>query len=158
MGNLKKYFNSAGITLVELLTAIIIISIIFISFLTIFNQTMQWSVKVEDKFTGVNIAEAILYKTNSFYNDSTKKSALLNINPTCKPENLPTSKELLGSDINLPDNDFYIVNNKKYYPVVTLSQTEDECLLKLYRIHVVIYENEKRTKALSELYDYIILN
>lgn len=142
MDNIKKYLNSRGLTIVELLTALIILSIIFIAFLTIFNQSMNHSSKVEDKFTGVNIAEAVLYEATKYFE-------------TTSP---PTVKTYTGSEVGLKDGNYYIINNKKYIPEITISQDPNEKFLDLYRIHVVIYnvdENGNKDKALSELFDYI---
>ena len=53
------------------------------------------------------------------------------------------------------DRPYYILNNKKYYPIIEIFQTTDERQLKLFRIHVKITDNENKT--LSEVYDYINL-
>ncbi|QOR66369.1 type II secretion system protein [Cytobacillus suaedae] len=52
--------NNKGITLIELLLSITILSIVILSFMTIFSQLITFSVKVEDKVTVINIAEEVL--------------------------------------------------------------------------------------------------
>lgn len=140
---IKKFFNSNGLTLVELLASIVIIGIIFTSFFSYFSQTMLFSSKVEDKFSGGNIAERILYETEKHYEDA---------------EEIPLTT-LTGKGIGLSE-DYYLVNNKKYYPIVTIScPLPEEQKWGLYRVLVQIYDKNpngsENASLLSELFGYI---
>lgn len=52
--------NDKGVTLVELLASLVLLSIVILSFLTFFTQSMSHSVKVEEKLTTINLAEKVL--------------------------------------------------------------------------------------------------
>src|ERR1700748_2026904 len=65
MTRLKKYFNTKGLTLIEILASIVILGIILTAFFSFFSQSMMFSSKVEDKFSGVNIAEKVMYDIKS---------------------------------------------------------------------------------------------
>jgi type II secretion system protein I len=57
---LSKHLNNTGLTLLELLLSMAILSIVILSFMAIFSQLITFSVKVEDKVTAINIAEEVL--------------------------------------------------------------------------------------------------
>lgn len=60
MKNLINRLNENGVTLIELLVSITLLSIVIISFLSFFGQSMKLSLKVEDKLSAVNVAEIVL--------------------------------------------------------------------------------------------------
>ena len=63
--------NDKGVTLIELLASIVILSIVIIGFLSFFPQTLLLSTKVEDRLTGLNVAEEVLneYKETNIWKD-----------------------------------------------------------------------------------------
>ncbi|MDV2684221.1 type II secretion system protein [Alkalihalophilus lindianensis] len=61
----NRYVNNTGLTLIELLASITLLSIVIIIFLSIFSQSMIWSSKVEDRLTAVNLAERVLYEART---------------------------------------------------------------------------------------------
>lgn len=131
MRGLKILLNKNGLTLIELIAAITILSIVIISFLSFFSQYIMFSTKVEDKLTAVNIAEKVL---NTVKEDE----------PTMDYDPYP---------YELPE-----VNGKVYYPVIVKSQSQDEQALGLQRVHVKIYSKEDygpNTNPDSEIYGYI---
>ncbi|WP_226036522.1 type IV pilus modification PilV family protein [Aquibacillus saliphilus] len=131
MKKLKFHLNNNGFTLVELLAAITILSIVIISFLGFFSQSTLFSSKTDDKLTALNVAERILSEVK---NDPTK---------------IPYEPEYIE------------VNGKLYFPDVTMpsavddDQEQREDKLGLNRIHVKIYTSEDfdRTPD-AELYSY----
>ncbi|MED3571438.1 type II secretion system protein [Cytobacillus praedii] len=131
MRKLESYLKSDGFTLVELLAAITLLSIVIIIFLNIFSQSVLMSRKVEDKLSSVNIAEKVL---------NTVRRGDPSISYEIYPYELPK------------------VNGKTYYPVVTITQTTKESELGLKLVHVKIYLKEdydKASKPDSQIYGYI---
>lgn len=63
--------NEKGITLIELLASIVILSIVIIGFFSFFPQSILLSTKVEDKLVGLNVAEEVLneYKETNSWKD-----------------------------------------------------------------------------------------
>lgn len=63
--------NEKGITLIELLASIVILSIVIIGFFSFFPQSILLSTKVEDKLIGLNVAEEVLneYKETNSWKD-----------------------------------------------------------------------------------------
>lgn len=133
MKNNKNILNKNGLTLIELLGAMTILSIVIITFLSFFSQYLLFSGKVEDNLTAVNVAEKVL-------NTVRKDDPTTNYDPY--PHELP------------------VVNGKTYYPVVIKSQTNEEKALGLQRVQVKIYSNkdyEIHSKPETEIYGYIKL-
>ena len=65
--NLRKLIkNCNGLTLVELLVTIVILSIVLVTFMSIFPQSMKLSKTTEEKLAAINIAEIVLsdFKNN----------------------------------------------------------------------------------------------
>lgn len=139
----KLLLNTKGLTLVEILGAIVILGMIFTAFFTFFSQSMLFSSKVENKLTSVNLAERMLYETEEYFQ--------------INKEDIPLGEELHGSSIGL-GKDEYIINNKKYYPIITITQPlQEEQDWGLYRVHIQIYAEEvnEEEKPVSELFGYI---
>ncbi|MFE8703435.1 prepilin-type N-terminal cleavage/methylation domain-containing protein [Cytobacillus sp. FJAT-54145] len=53
--------NEKGLTLIEVLVSITLLSIITITFLSFFNQAYSYTKKNEDKTVGINVARNVLY-------------------------------------------------------------------------------------------------
>jgi type II secretory pathway pseudopilin PulG len=160
MKTFHRYFNANGLTLIELLGSIVIIGIIFASFFTFFSQSMLFSTKVEDKFSGANIAERIIFEADR---DLTKQDLDAAAQSYFETPMLSLSNTQLSKIKKLvPDstgNYYYSLNDKKYYPEITICQIKgEEDLLGLYRINVKIFDKElgqeKRT-LLSESSNYL---
>ncbi|UCZ52141.1 prepilin-type N-terminal cleavage/methylation domain-containing protein [Bacillus shivajii] len=148
-----KYLNSKGLTLIELLAAITILSIVLITFFGFLTQSMFFSTKTENKLTSVHVAERVLYevKTNLTEGDLSAFSQPCSATPlTVVP----------GGYYGLVEDEtghfYYETNNNVYYPIVTLCQTEDEQALNVYRVQVKIYDHEADPPVLlGETFDYI---
>ncbi|WNF35931.1 type II secretion system protein [Bacillaceae bacterium IKA-2] len=52
--------KNKGFTLIEILASFVLLSIVILSFLSFFSQSMMFSVKVGDKLTAINVAERAL--------------------------------------------------------------------------------------------------
>lgn len=151
---LTKYSNSKGLTLIEVLLSITILFIILIVFFQIFGQSMLFSSKVEDKFSAANIAERILFDADKYLSKTHLNDYA---NKSCATP-APLKQGHYGI-IGLKKDGtryYYEVNNKKYYPVITICQKENsEDLIGLYRIKVKLYADKENKVFLSELEDYV---
>ncbi|NEU29787.1 prepilin-type N-terminal cleavage/methylation domain-containing protein [bacterium LRH843] len=134
MKKFKATFNNKGLTLIELLASMVILSIVIIFFLSFFSQSIMLSVKVEDQLTTVNVAERIM--------NNVRKLPEGDLDPG------PCGNEYKHEPS-------YEVNGKHYYPAVAICQSHEEKHLDLYRIHVKIYtNNDYNASPSSEIYGY----
>ncbi|SFE70377.1 type IV pilus modification PilV family protein [Alteribacillus iranensis] len=60
MKRMEYLHSNKGITLVELLVSITLLSIVIVTFLGFFSQSITFSAHTEDKLTSLNIAEDVL--------------------------------------------------------------------------------------------------
>ncbi|WP_407272735.1 prepilin-type N-terminal cleavage/methylation domain-containing protein [Radiobacillus sp. PE A8.2] len=134
--------NSLGLTLIEILASLVILGIILISFFTFFSQTIFLSKKVEDNLTAINVGEKILYEMKDTYTPTDSAETCPGTNPITLPS---LSADNVGQ--------YYSINNKNYYPNITVCQTSEEEVLELYQIHVEIFDED--SKLLSEIFDYM---
>ncbi|MDQ0300214.1 prepilin-type N-terminal cleavage/methylation domain-containing protein [Salibacterium salarium] len=126
--------NQNGLTLVEVLASITILSIVILTFLSFFSQSMIFSQQTEDNLTAVNAAE--------------KEMTRIKYNP-------PEESECPGNVLD--------VNDKQYYSCVELSTDNNELTneaneLGLHLVHVKIYTDSNfnpDSEPQSELYGYI---
>ncbi|MBS4194840.1 type IV pilus modification PilV family protein [Lederbergia citri] len=131
---MKNVFNDKGLTLIELLASIAILSIVIVSFLHFFSQAMLFSGKAEDRMTSINIAEKVL---QSVKDDPVKNTETRVINGK-----------------NYYEVEPIYINNKSYYPYVNLSKETPESL-HLVVVHVLIFADKNDHSAISELFSYI---
>ncbi|MCM3636561.1 type II secretion system GspH family protein [Sporosarcina luteola] len=130
--------NNRGMSLIEILASLVILTIIFVSLSHFFFQASLFSVKVEDQLTSINIAEKVLHDVKTNTVNSTGNTVSIDgkqykeINPT----------EL---------------NGKLYYPYVLVSP-ETPTILQLEKIHVKIYtekiEPGHQQALASEIFGY----
>lgn len=115
---LKYCQNKNGVTLIELLASLVLLSIVIISFLSFFSQSMMFSVKVEDKLTAINVAERAL---NDF------KYERINVD---NPDYIIIDETTA----------LFKVNNKDYYIRHSIVSTNVD--LKLTTLYVQIYVDD----------------
>lgn len=130
MKKIKLYLKKDGFTLVELLAAILLLSLVIIIFLNIFSNSINLSQKVEEKLTATNIAEKVL-------------------------NTVRRGDPSISLGIHYYESK---VNGRTYYSVVDITQPEYESKLGLKRVYVKVYSSENyssATKADSEIYGYI---
>ncbi|WP_262174253.1 prepilin-type N-terminal cleavage/methylation domain-containing protein [Saccharococcus sp. Marseille-Q5394] len=136
---LKSYLvNNRGMSLIEVLASLVILTIIFVSLSHFFFQASLFSVKVEDQLTSINIAEKVLHDVKT----STVKSTGKNVSIDGKQY-----KEINPTELN----------GKLYYPYVLVSP-ETPAILQLERVHVKIYaekiEPGYEPVQISEIFGY----
>lgn len=127
-----KILNQKGLTLIEILAAIVILMIVILGFLSFFSQAISHSRITEDKLTAINLAEKVLVQIKRH-----------------EPVELPHINE------NNPEN-FPKINQERYYYECKFINdlTKEEIKLGLYRIEVKIYDETKDT-SLTKLYSYL---
>ncbi|MBD8068857.1 prepilin-type N-terminal cleavage/methylation domain-containing protein [Bacillus sp. PS06] len=142
MNKFTIYFNQKGLTLIELLASIVIISIIIISFLSVFSQFFIFSNKQEDKLTVINLAEKVL---------SDVKDGEISALPTSSQPN-PRPEELFTETMN----------GKSYFVYVAKMNLAEhkpsELELGLSRVQIKIYSDknvQSSTKPLIHIYGYL---
>lgn len=143
MKKFKNSLNSNGLTLIEVLAATLLLGIVLISLMSFLGQSLFFSQKVEDNLSAVNIADKVLYEF--------KENMGASLTGQSCPSTNPIDLAFLPKDSD--NRYFYEINNKKYYPVITVCQSDNEKTLDLYRVHITILDKDK--KLLSELIDYM---
>ena len=126
-----KILNQKGLTLIEILAAVVILMIVIVGFLSFFSQATSHSRITEDKLTAINLAEKVLVKAK-------------------KPD-----FDIVAFNAQAPEK----INGKEYYPHVTFmrEQTSSESKLRLVRVKVEIFNKGSgipTRDALTELYSY----
>lgn len=157
MKRLKKIIsNDKGITLIELIASITILSIVILTFIAFFTNAFRFNSINDDSIQAMNIAreyQALIKEPDAeIYN-------LLNDNNLSDDakEYLSLFKlEYPSENIN---NQFVLtINNPKYVVKVKINNTPevsvDDTYNKLYLVHVEILEGDK---TLSETYTYFEL-
>lgn len=130
--------NKAGFTLIEVLAALVILSIILLSFFSFFSQSALFTQKNRDKLTAVNLAQdtVVAIKKNPSYFQKTKtystnyteqERTILNVNSIGIFDQQPSLK-------------------------LKLSITKDSSY-NLYKIYVQIFD--LKGKQLTETYHYL---
>lgn len=127
-----KNLNQKGLTLIEILAAVVILMIVIVGFLGFFSQAISHSRITEDKLTAINLAEKVL---------SERKNS---------------SDKLEGREYSVED-----VNGKTYYAIIDQNpsiQTNPE--LNLQVIYIEIYSKDPtesknvNIEPITELYSY----
>ncbi|WP_096153199.1 prepilin-type N-terminal cleavage/methylation domain-containing protein [Bacillus sp. FJAT-45066] len=161
--NKKKILeNNKGFTLIEILVSIVILSIIIVTFLSFFSQALFYSVKEEDKLTGINIAERIMFNVKQ----SDDIIDLLFLNEYVCGQNPLNINNSFSGDVDLEYKDdvnlfYYEVNNKEYYLDIIICSTPEERDLFLSRTHIKIYQSvgtNPKGKIVYDTFHYINLN
>ncbi|WP_419956024.1 type IV pilus modification PilV family protein [Neobacillus niacini] len=148
--------NEKGVTLVELLASIVILSIILLSFMTFFTNSFQYNAVSSDKMKATNIAREVQedFKVNSEKNLELKN--LITFSKTSTGTTIPKSSY---PKLNLTED---IIKNsgiltmklisQNYNVEVTVDTNNDPSLhSSLSKIHVQV---KKGTKVLSESFTY----
>ncbi|WP_035512726.1 type IV pilus modification PilV family protein [Halalkalibacillus halophilus] len=123
--------DSSGLTLIEVLGAITILSIVLIGFMNFFPQSMLLANKTEDELTAVNVAEDVL--------DQVKANG---------------ESSSVDSPISANNREYYPV--VEY--IQSNAHSEAEHTLSLQRVRIQIYTttlSEGAVTPAAELYGYV---
>lgn len=145
--------NEDGLTLVEILASLVILGIVFVSFMTIFPQMSLFNERTETKLETMNEARIVLEE----YKTKTLKTSQLDRfdNNVCvdSDKNDWTSLNYVDS---LQDNRTVIVSVKNCpdvkKPVLASENTDKDRVVQLHQLHVEI-KSEK--DLFSESFGYV---
>lgn len=136
-----KKINEAGMTLVEVLAALVILGIVFIGFMTIFPQMTSFNEKTETKLETMNLARIEL--------DSVRQKSL----PTdFLNEVKKTTKDSIWTDKYLSNKYNVEVD---YYTTPDLKpngQKEKDGQAILYRVDIKVFKDSRK---ISETFGYV---
>lgn len=148
--------NEKGVTLIELLTSIVILSIILLSFMTFFTNSFQYNAISSDKMKATNIAREVQedFKVNPEKNLELKN--LITFSKTSTGTTIPKSsypKLNLTEDIIKSSEVLTLKLMSQNFHVEVLVDTKNDPNLhsSLAKIHVKV---KKGTKIVSEAFTY----
>ncbi|WP_251549403.1 type IV pilus modification PilV family protein [Neobacillus muris] len=143
--------NENGLTLVEILVSIVILSIILLSFSSLFIFSNKTAVSNNEKLVAVHLAKATLERIKvdpfSYINipDDNRPYGKITFNKDNCPENNKTCQSL-----------FLIpINNRTYNISVAATQTESEENLKFVNIVVEVQLTDSKPNISSKVEGYV---
>ncbi|WP_075619958.1 type IV pilus modification PilV family protein [Paenisporosarcina indica] len=158
---MEKYHTQRGLTLVEVLAALVILGIVFIGYMTIFPQMTLTNEKTETKLDTMNLAReemskltSLTYTETDLMNLSNKFMIVLNVNDQGMPE--PTKPYTVTMTGENTEYKSYKVENKNsdYTFTVNVFNVEElEGSVSLYKVILKIYTGG--TTPNSETYGYL---
>jgi len=146
----RKITNEKGVTLLELLVAIVIMSMIAGGLAAFFSQSMLFSNKIEEDLDATNINQYALYEAIE---------TIVNVevvSDSCSIEFKSNDlfEELLDED---DENGNYLVGNRgeRYYPAIEVCEAPGE-ELNLVQVTVGLYQFKDGEELLvSEMHQFI---
>lgn len=121
--------NNQGFTLIEIIASIAILGMLIAILLPIFPQMISWTNQSSESLVATNLLDQVAYDMR--HNDGIHLSNIESL------------------DLE------YTVNDTVYIPKITLSQTNKERELGLYRTYIEIYKSNDG-KPLSDTYIYLL--
>lgn len=132
--------NEKGLTLVEILAALVILGIVFVGFMTIFPQMTTFNEKTEEKLESINLAKVELVdikrSPHSILNDNS--SELTNTTNDYERYTSPKGKYIFETDC-------YRSESGKHC-------SEKEALEDLHKIHIKVL---LQGRLISETFGYV---
>ena len=151
----KKLINEQGITLVEVIASIVILSIILISLISLLPQMGLKNNQNEDKQVAINLAAKELAYWQGQLGSTTTFNSLVTPGTTFP---FMTSSDTLTYDANTITIKTATTKSmtSKYNTIVKIKRTEDlaSSPKKANQISVLLYKNN--TILVTEIYGYII--
>lgn len=148
--------SEKGVTLIELISSIAILSIILVSFMSFFINSAQYNGVSADKMNAANIAREV---QKDFKEDPDKNLDLKNLIAYSRTSAATTISKTSYPDLHLTediqDNSGLLTlttTNQTFTVVVTVDTTSDPNVdLSLSELHVQVKKDEK---VISETYTY----
>ncbi len=161
------YKEQTGMTLVEILAALSLLSIVIMIFLAVFGKYALFADRVENELDAIHLAEEIGYYTGSmtetYQNMGSNippcsQAAALDLDYIIQPQNA-RSEVMQAGKWELDDSHrlyYTSAQNQTYYPVVKYCQSTNESDL-VVRLHTEIYQllKDGTEKFITETYHYI---
>lgn len=144
--------NEKGVTLVEVLASIVIISIILLGVFSLLTFTNKTAVSNNAKLVSINLAKATIERMkvkpdDYFYNFEELKAKTAEFEVVYDHEDCHTSETSECETLYLP-----VVNDQTYHVEITVSQTDEERDLKLLNVVVTVSLAERNIKSVVEGY------
>lgn len=137
-----KAYKEKGFTLVEVLAALTILGIVFISYMTIFPQMVNMNERTETKLETMNVAKKELAKVKSRDYELNGENKIKDSDNKLKYETYKLSEDYYNVVLDCYDFKDHTCSNKK-----NIKRTPE-----LYKIHIKVY---KDTKLVSESFGYL---
>ncbi|MEH7384535.1 type II secretion system protein [Bacillus sp. JJ1521] len=148
--------NEKGVTLIELICSIAILTIILISFMSFFIMSAKYNGVSSDKMNATNIAREVQeeFKVNDEKNLALKD--LIHFSRTSTDTVIPKSnypKLNLTDDIQVNNDILALTFTRQNFTVIVKVDTSDDenVDITLSKLHVLV---QKGTKVLSETFTY----
>ncbi|GAA0333885.1 hypothetical protein GCM10008967_25810 [Bacillus carboniphilus] len=137
-------FQSQGFTVIELLIAFAVLSLVVVGAAGFFTQGFQFTSYNEDKLSAVHLSSLVLEKVQENFNETAC--------PSTSTENLFPKYLSLFEDTQA--DGAFLLNDKKFYISLLLycNGSQD-----LKTMHVQVYDSVTRDKLLSENFGYVEL-
>lgn len=161
MLGIRKLNSQKGLTLVEVLAALVILGILFVGIMTVFPQMTLFNNKTEAKLDTMNLARQEMTKiTSHTYNSteltdlSVKLKEVLNKKEDGSPIHTPNPYSIIKSDTSTYSN-YSIFNSKSKFPYdLHVYKMEDlSGTISLYKVILQIKTSSSNPN--SETYGYI---
>ncbi|OIJ10285.1 hypothetical protein BKP35_14400 [Anaerobacillus arseniciselenatis] len=157
---MEKYLkNHNGLTLLEVLLAFSILTIVFIAFLTFFPQIGTFNQITDEKMRAVNVAkQQLVIVQNDF---GPKFINNLNTNP--QPTNIYDQNNPYYISLNLiedidVDENYYLLLTKRQGLLISIKinkEPELSDVRKLYKVEATVVQDDD-SRELTKLYGYIV--
>ncbi|MDF2606474.1 MAG: prepilin-type N-terminal cleavage/methylation protein [Bacillales bacterium] len=153
----KLLRNQNGVSLVEILAALTILGIIFVSFLSFFPQASKSSNKTGEMLTAVNLAKE---KLVTIQNDNNIKSLLKTNSPSSSilsRVNYPNLK--LSQDITTSSTQYELLSIDNTYDIKIVIDKSSQSFGslqvndQLFKVYILL--NNKKGEKVSDLFGYI---
>lgn len=135
--------DSKGFTVIELLIAFAVLSIIVVAASGFFSQSFRFTSFNEDKLTAVHLSSLVLERVQESFSETACPSEGTNLFPSY--QHLFPEVQTDGS---------FILNDKRFYITVHLYCNSDSPLKTL---HVLVHESVSLDKLLSQNFGYVEL-
>ncbi|WP_409346909.1 prepilin-type N-terminal cleavage/methylation domain-containing protein [Paenibacillus sp. MBLB4367] len=113
--------SEKGITLIELLVAIVIVTMLVLSISYLFTKTYENSYREEKKDVSVNIARTVMEELKRKLKTTSAVETIYE-----QPVNLAGLRQLPGSEIKQPSVYFPSASDKQYEIVISVLHFEDQ--------------------------------
>ncbi|WP_243297447.1 type IV pilus modification PilV family protein [Bacillus litorisediminis] len=135
--------SSKGFTVIELLIAFAVLSIVVVGAIGFFTQGFQFTSYNEDKLSAVHLSSLVLEKVQENFSETACPSPDTNL--------FPNYQHLFeGLDVN----GAFVLNEKRYFITLLLYCDPEQSLQTL---HVQVFDSVTREKLLSQNFGYVQL-
>ncbi|WP_141431854.1 prepilin-type N-terminal cleavage/methylation domain-containing protein [Bacillus sp. 03113] len=153
------YRNQRGFTLIEVLLAFVILTILIFSFLSLFPQASKTNERTDERFTGANLAKEVLVKIQKSEGITNLLTNLKN-NPnsslTLSKDNVQYASLNLAENIQKTDSQVTLITYENTYKINIMLRIDPNFIgsEELYQTHIMIQNRSE--KKVSDIFGYVI--